>query len=327
MPDRDHIAKVLRKTLKDHLPDASLARQTPCKSGVDFILRHPSGIVVGEIKQAKSASIEAVIGLIASSTLRTQHMLDADERQIPLAMAIIPRVGGKTKREIERFMSNNAPGCGWGLTDSSGATRMVIPQLNVDIDEPGVIGSRASWRSPPSRQLFSDLNRWMLKVLLLRDAAPALWNGPRADIATPTELHRVANVSVAKAHQFCHAFEGAGFLFRGQRGLAIVRKKTLMETWFQNERADARIRRLCDGYSANQQVCKMSSAARMRRVNSPFVDSRRAGCSKSSTPRRLGRRCISLAARSRPSRRWGWSHATRVTHISTYANRGLPNRS
>ena len=234
-PDPTRLEEVLKKILGKYLPDVTQIEGMPTKGTMDFVAHHPSGVVVGEVRQSNSASIESIIGLLASSFLRSQHRVQTPSTT-PLVLAIVPRVGAKTKRAVEQFMSENAPDCGWGLIDRTGATRIVVPPLGIDAEEHGIV-NQPRWKKRSSTQLFSDLNRWMLKVLLLADAPPDLWNGPRADIASATELHRVAKVSVAKAHQFCDAIERLGFLVRGPKGLTLVRKKTLVETWFHNERA------------------------------------------------------------------------------------------
>jgi hypothetical protein len=134
---------------------------------------------------------------------------------------------------VRQFMSTHAPDFGWGLIDQSGAAQLVVPALNLDVDLPGQFAP-PSWPRQRPMQLFSDLNQWMLKILLLADAPPSLWGGPRQSVATPTELHRVAHVSVEKAHQFVRAFQQTGLVRQTRHGLAVVRKKALVDMWFHD---------------------------------------------------------------------------------------------
>lgn len=233
--DPTRLERVLKTILGRYLPDVTDIKSVAARGAVDFVAHRPSGLVIGEVRQSGSASIDSVLGLLARGVLRSRNRVSTSSTT-PLVLAIVPRVGARTERAVHQFMSENAADCGWALTDQTGATRIVIPSLGIDVEERGVV-NQPRWQKRGSTRLFSDLNRWMLKVLLLAHAPPNLWNGPRANISNATELHRVAMVSVAKAHQFCDAIEKSGFLVRGPGGLTVVRKKMLMETWFHNERA------------------------------------------------------------------------------------------
>jgi hypothetical protein len=148
----------------------------------------------------------------------------------------VPRLGEKTKKAVREFMSLHSPQSAWGLVDHSGSVSISIPAWDFTVDELSE-APLSHWPRSVSSRLFSDLNRWMLKVLLLSDAPPTQWGGPRQHVSTPTELHRVANVSVEKAHQFIRAVEDAGHIRRTRTRIEVIRKRTLMEKWFQDEQA------------------------------------------------------------------------------------------
>jgi len=197
----------------------------------------PSGLIL-KVKHVRSASIDDLLGILAVAVLELQRSA-SNPPFVPLL--VFDRLGEKTKRAARTFMATYAPDCGWGLIDRSGAALLVVPALGIDVDQPGERVARGWPRQRPGR-LFSDLNQWMLKILLLGDAPPALWGGPRQRVGNPTELHRVARVSVEKAHQFVRAFESVGLVESTRLGLAVARKKTLMEMWFHEERSHSSLR-------------------------------------------------------------------------------------
>ena len=236
MTDSSHLEEVFERLVRNYLPNVTKIERHRHENGPDFLVHHPAGVLIAEAKSSKTASIDSILGLVARGVLRTQRIAKGAD-QTPFVLVVVPRVGPKTRRAVEHFMSENAPTCGWALTDPTGTTRLAIPPLSIDVEHCEFAPS-PNWQRRGAVRLFSDLNRWMFKVLLLADAPPHFWDGPRSVVATPTELHRVAKVSVAKAHQFCEAIEKSGFLVRGRGGLNVVRRKTLMQTWFHNERAN-----------------------------------------------------------------------------------------
>ncbi|NLS98115.1 MAG: hypothetical protein GXX96_38790 [Planctomycetaceae bacterium] len=210
MTDSICLEEVFERIAREYLPEVTKIEWEPGDGGPGFVAHLPSGALVGEAKHSKTASIDSVLGLFACGALRAQRIADRSSRT-PFVLVVVPRVGPKTRYAVERFMSENAPACGWALADQTGTTRIAVPSLGIDADH-HEFAPVPRWQRRGPVRLFSDLNRWMLKILLLADAPPHFWNGPRDPVATPTDLHRVAKVSVAKAHQFCDAVEKSGYL-------------------------------------------------------------------------------------------------------------------
>jgi hypothetical protein len=157
-----------------------------------------------------------------------------DGMQVAFVIAA-PRIGRRAVNQVEQFVSESAPEMEWGLVDSHGTVRLRMPSLSLDTDfyEVPVRGEAPSRHG---RRLFSDLNRWMLKILLLRNAPREQWGGPRDKAGTPTELHRIADVSPETAHRFVRTFEEHDYLRRTKKGLKLVRVEALLESWMAAER-------------------------------------------------------------------------------------------
>jgi hypothetical protein len=204
-------------------------------AGVDLEFRPAPGspfrgrVILASVKTLAALRVEDLLGRLALGALQLRRNPQG-RRAIPLIAVIVPVAGSRAWERVEAFMAAHAPDIGWAILDSAGSARIVIPSLRVDF-------RRRAARRPEERhprhgtELFSDLNCWMLKALLLPLAPPRLWGGPRARVASPTELHRIAGVSVEAAHRLVRTFEARDFVRRDREGLRIVRRRELLDLW------------------------------------------------------------------------------------------------
>jgi hypothetical protein len=79
--------------------------------------------------------------------------------------------------------------------------------------------------------LFSDLNQWMLKILLGQRLPKPLIFVPRKPIQNASQLAEAAGVSVMSASRFVRRLSNEGFLDEDSEGLRIVRADELLERW------------------------------------------------------------------------------------------------
>ena len=149
---------------------------------------------------------------------------------LPVIVVAGPRIGKKAVNAAEEFVSEHMPNLDWGLVDGQGTVRIRARALGLDVSE-FTVPVRTASSVRHNKILFSDLNRWMLKILLLREAPPEMWGGPREKPGTPTDLHRIARVSTETAHRFVRTFEEQDLLRRTRKGLKLVRIEALLETW------------------------------------------------------------------------------------------------
>ncbi len=82
-----------------------------------------------------------------------------------------------------------------------------------------------------SGALFSDLNQWMLKVLLAPELPDALLASPRGQYRNASQLARAANVSVMSAFRFVQLLEREGYLHEAASSLRLVRREDLFNRW------------------------------------------------------------------------------------------------
>lgn len=208
--------------------------------GVDVIANRSGHRAAVLVKHLATMRIRDLEGQLAAGVLVLQRHSSAAE--VPLVVIVTRRFAARAEHAAEQFMDTYAPGVGWCLLARDGRLRLKAPDLGLDI--------REQTNRPPTpprattTRLFTDLNRWLLKVMLMRAQPPTSWGGPRAGLPyrNPTELHRVAGVSLETAHRFVRTFEAADFIRRAPEGLRIVRADALFEQWLHDERTRAPMR-------------------------------------------------------------------------------------
>jgi hypothetical protein len=128
------------------------------------------------------------------------------------------------------FVRKRAPEVAVGLFDWEGFRSFAGHGLE-SLNSPRHAGSnlRAPKQRPP--QLFSDLNQWMLKVLLAPRIPEEYLAAPRGQYQGPSQLAVAAGVSVMSAFRFVEELSKESFLDSSLGWLRLVRVKELMNSW------------------------------------------------------------------------------------------------
>jgi hypothetical protein len=79
--------------------------------------------------------------------------------------------------------------------------------------------------------MFSDLNQWMLKILLAEWIPADLLSAPRQQFRNPTELARAADVSVMSAFRLVRQLANENFIAPDEERLELVRIPELLSRW------------------------------------------------------------------------------------------------
>jgi hypothetical protein len=130
-----------------------------------------------------------------------------------------------------KFAHDYAPDAGAGVIDFEGLAMFRGPQL----EEMNARGRNSPvavrWSVPDSGQFFSDLNQWMLKVLLAPELPDRLLSAPRGHYRNSSHLAHVANVSVMSAFRFVRQLRREGYLHESAPYLSVVRREDLFGRW------------------------------------------------------------------------------------------------
>jgi hypothetical protein len=141
--------------------------------------------------------------------------------------------------------------------------------------------------------LFSDLNQWMLKVLLAKDVPDSMLSAPRKQYENASQLAEAAQVSVMSAFRFVRQLSSEGFL-EDNEFLRVVRREALLERWLAANQQRVReipVRWVIRG--SNNQLAVAVHAYVSRLARKPSPNKRAALGPLSKAPNRI---CLGLFA-------------------------------
>ena len=199
----------------------------------DFLVSGRGKKFVVELRRASEGRKDRVIPLLSQAALEAAHYSRVMHgHPVPLAIVAANRIPESVAEEAKQFVRERAPEVAVGLLDLEGLRLFAGHGLE----------SLSSTRRPQSAtpppnvrarapQLFSDLNQWMLKVLLAPRIPDVYLSAPRGQYQRASQLARAAGVSVMSAFRFVEAFSKEGFLESGSGVLQLVRLRELLNRW------------------------------------------------------------------------------------------------
>ena len=229
MPHSQIESRALDLLLKA-IPDAQ-AIQGPSDSDFDLALANGVRLTV-EVKSLRQARVDDLIGRIATALLE----LRAEQRHDSIAVALVhvPKFGARSVASVRAFMAQVAPEAGWGLFDDRGGQVLVIPALGIDQEQRSRRRSSAQATAP--RRLFTDLNRWLLKGLLLTGSPPVNFSSQaRGRPLHPASWAELAGVSHQTAYTLARELEKRRLLAQTDLGLQLLDARKLLEEWLRED--------------------------------------------------------------------------------------------
>jgi hypothetical protein len=192
------------------------------------------------LKKSPEGRRDRLVPLLSQAILEARtSALQSTELVTPLAIVAAPRVSSSLADQIIEFAKRHAPEIGAGVVDSEGLRVFNGRGLEI-LDSPPTRRPRYEPAQPKRLPgLFSDLNQWMLKVLLGQRLPQSLISVPRGTFRNATQLARAANVSVMSAFRFVSQLANEGFLDRQSGELKIVRVGELLNLWSAAARQSA----------------------------------------------------------------------------------------
>jgi hypothetical protein len=181
------------------------------------------------IKAGPEGRPDRLVPLLAQAVIEAGRV--AGRSAVPLAVVAAPRIAPRAAAQIVRFADDYAPDAAFGVVDFEGLRLFKGPQLEALNAEPAHRPSARAGRPRPSAPLFSDLNQWMLKVLLAPELPVSLLSAPRGRYRNASELARAARVSVMSAFRFVQQLQLHGYLHELAPFLRLVRRADLLERW------------------------------------------------------------------------------------------------
>lgn len=199
------------------------------KSGLDMFVRRSDGVVYAvEVKAAVEGRADRLVPLFSQAVLQSLHY--AGQNAIPLAVVAAPQISKGAAERVLKFAEHYAPDTAVGVIDFDGLRLFRGPHLEeLNVESPrSQIGSKST---RVTGHLFSDLNQWMLKVLLAPEVPEELLSAPHDQYRNASQLARSAKVSVMSAFRFVQQLKDEGYLSESGAYLDLVRREDLFRRW------------------------------------------------------------------------------------------------
>jgi hypothetical protein len=203
--------------------------------GADLLVRRGEHSYVVQVKSAPEGRRDRLLPLLAQAILQARAFAERSPEPVaPLAIVGARRVSEALVRDLDQFVQEYAPDVAVGLVDLEGFQWFRGPGFESSMNAPRERAARrlrvrASEGSVS--HLFSDLNQWMLKVLLAPGIPSDLLNAPRGEYRNASQLAAASNVSVMSAFRFVRQLRLEGFLDESDSILGLVRLEELLRRW------------------------------------------------------------------------------------------------
>lgn len=200
---------------------------------LDFVIRRKRRCYVVEVKVGSEGRRDRLLPLLSQAILQAQAAARRDRarRSRPLAIVLAPHVPRALADDLISFANEVAPDVAVGVIDMQGLRRFSVPELQELEAEPPRRSLQKAHAAVSASRLFSDLNQWMLKLLLAPQLPDRFLAAPRAQYRNASELAKAADVSVMSAFRFVSQLRSELFLAEPADPLQLVRVDELLRRW------------------------------------------------------------------------------------------------
>src|SRR5260370_29491512 len=151
-------------------------------SGADLVLDGKGKRYIVQLKTTSEGRRDRLIPLLSQAILEVRTSAQQlPDHPVPLAVVAANRIPEPLDVSLKQFVESHAPDVGLGVIDAQGFRSFAVPGLERLDAKPA---RRADRPVVPQRlpDLFSDLNQWMLKILLGQRLPESLVSVPRKTI-------------------------------------------------------------------------------------------------------------------------------------------------
>lgn len=197
----------------------------------DLVISKDGLSYVVEIKMLSEGRPDRVIALLSQAILQAQAHARRAKGPRPLAIVYVDHAVQSLLDKVDQFSREYAPKVATGVVSGDGMRHFIGVGLEV-------LNARRERRSQDSRvvprsasDLFSDLNQWMLKVLLAPELPKHLLAAPRVECRNASDLSKAAKVSMMSASRFVNRLREEGLLDDAPGRLRLVQREVLFNRW------------------------------------------------------------------------------------------------
>lgn len=194
----------------------------------DLIVRRRGASYAVELKAGAEGRSDRLVPLWSQACLQAARVAG---EHVPLAVVAAPLIAPRVADHILKFAEQYAPDAAAGVIDFAGLRLFRGPHLESLNAEALARAALESHVPKEQSHLFSDLNQWMLKVLLAPELPDELLSAPRGRYGNASQLARAAHVSVMSAFRFVQQLQRDGHLDASGSHLRLVRREELFRRW------------------------------------------------------------------------------------------------
>src|SRR5258708_2497073 len=209
--------------------------------GPDLVLDAKGKRYVVQMKVSSEGRRDRLIPLLSQAILQARELAQQfPEPAVPIAVVAARHIPLSVGEQIQQFGRRYAPEVGVGIIDAEGFRSFAGAGLEGLDATPHsrVVRHIASAKHLPD--LFSDLNQWMLKILLGQHLPESLLSIPRERIRNTSQLADVARVSMMSASRLVNQLINEGYIDEHEDHLHVVRADDLLDRWLSANRPRSR---------------------------------------------------------------------------------------
>lgn len=209
----------------------SVEMQQEDSLSADLLIRHGKHRFIVEIKALSEGRPDRVLPVLSMAILQAKAAAELSGNALPLAIIFVPEASLSLAKHVEVFAQKFAKDVPVGVISGRGEQYFsgeAFQQLNRLPEEP----SRSSTgRLSQAINLFSDLNQWMLKLLLAWELPNGLLNAPKRQFKNGSDLAEAAQLLQESGSAHGGHLRSEGYLSDSSPHLKLVRREELFRRW------------------------------------------------------------------------------------------------
>ncbi|WP_312834289.1 RpiR family transcriptional regulator [Comamonas sp.] len=184
-----------------------------------------------EVKALSESRPDRVLPLLSMAILQAREAAERSSGASPLAVIWVPEASPSLVNHVQAFAQRFANDTAVGIVSARGERYFSAEAFQPLNHLPEETRRARLPRPAPTINLFSDLNQWMLKLLLAWELPEGLLNAPRRRFRSGSELAECAQVSAMSASRFLQQLRNEGYLSDSSVHLKLVRCEELFSRW------------------------------------------------------------------------------------------------
>ncbi len=210
----------------------------PQDAGIDVLLRErrTGRVVAAQVKLLPARRASEIPSALALASYQLRAAAESVHAE-PLAVFWLPQWNTGAVAQVRAFSERFDLGLGWAVLSEDGGFAASLPAFQLERShEPRLQGVRIP-RIRQSVDPFTDANRWMLKLLLLRRVDERFWGGPRGTFGGVLALSRAAGVTPESAYRFARSLQAHGLARLDRGAFELLDTERLLHLWLSADTA------------------------------------------------------------------------------------------